>query len=50
VAERIDQEKALLAASQLPILKIAESVGFANQRHITDLLRKAVGVPLGTTN
>jgi AraC family transcriptional regulator len=50
VAERIDQEKALLAASQLPILKIAESVGFANQSHITDLFRKAVGVPRGTTN
>jgi len=45
MAERLNQAKALLATKRQSIVEIAESLGFANQSHFTDVFRRATGLP-----
>jgi AraC family transcriptional regulator len=40
---RVEQAKVLLAVTQLPIIEIAEQVGFSNQSHFTSQFRKLTG-------
>jgi AraC family transcriptional regulator len=44
MGERINRVKMLLATKRLSILEIGETLGFADQSHLTNAFRKATGV------
>jgi AraC family transcriptional regulator len=44
MSERVNEVKALLATHRLSITEIVETLGFADQSHLTNVFRKATGV------
>jgi AraC family transcriptional regulator len=44
VRQRIEQAKALLTQTRLPIAEIASRTGFADQSHLTRLMRRRTGL------
>jgi AraC family transcriptional regulator len=44
ITERVNEAKALLATKRLAIVEIAETLGFADQSHLTNVFRKVTGL------
>jgi AraC family transcriptional regulator len=44
MGERINQVKTLLSTKRLSIVEIVDTLGFADQSHLTNVFRKATGV------